>query len=121
MNGIKKANHFTPAQAQQLDKYLVRRILIEQDDSHKSYVDNVLAELKVTTYLNAVKMGHSRSRHAQHCPLLEFTATRNLGKERWQYWLYRTNAKDAPRKCHKALATISNERISMVLPPLIFK
>jgi len=41
-----KANRFTPAQAQQLDKYLVRRILIEQDDSHKSYVDNVLAELK---------------------------------------------------------------------------
>lgn len=106
-----KAHRFTPEQAQQLDKYLVRRILIEQDDNYKNYVDNVLTELKnddlFERRLRWAIRDHDMRSIARYLNLLQ---PETLAKERWQYWLYRTNAKEAPESAIKALATISNER-----------
>lgn len=106
-----KNHRFTPAQAQQLEKALVRRILIEQDDNHKSYVDTVLTAMKNDDLFERRLRWAIRDQDMRNIArYLNLLQPETLAKERWQYWLYRTNAQLAPESATQALATISNER-----------
>lgn len=106
-----KSKRFTPAQAQQLQKFLVRRVLIEQDDNHKDFVDTLLPEMKSDDLVERRLRWAIRKQDTTHIArYLNLLEPETLAKERWQYWLYRTNAKNAPDSATKALGAISNER-----------
>lgn len=106
-----KANRFNPAQALEVQTSIVRRVLIDQDDDHKDYVDSVLADLKNDDLLERRMRWAIREDDLRTLPrYLNLLQPDTLAKERWQYWLYRTNAKAAPESATKALASLSNER-----------
>lgn len=106
-----KTNRFTPPQEQPLQKFLVGRGLIEQDDNLKDFVDTILPDLKNDQlFERRLRWAIREQEHADIARYLNLLAPETLAKERWQYWLYRTNAKNAPASATKALATISNER-----------
>ncbi|MGL5398586.1 MAG: transglycosylase SLT domain-containing protein, partial [Shewanella sp.] len=106
-----KAKRFSPAQDQQLQKYLVRRVLIEQDDNFKSWADNLLPEMKSDDMVERrLRWAIREQDNTQIARYLDLLSPETQSKERWQYWLYRTNAKHAPESATKALAAVSNER-----------
>lgn len=106
-----KAKRFSPAQDLQLQKYLVRRVLIEQDDNFKDWADNLLPEMKSDDMFERRLRWAIREQDSTHIArYLDLLSPEAQAKERWQYWLYRTNAKHAPESATKALAAVSNER-----------
>lgn len=106
-----KTKRFTPPQEQQLQKFLVRRVLIEQDNNFKDFVDTVLPDMKSDDMIERrLRWAIREQDHSHIARYLNLLTPETLTKERWQYWLYRTNAKNAPESATKALATISNER-----------
>jgi len=106
-----KARRFTPAQEQPLQKYLVRRVLIDQNLAFKDFADNLLPELKSDELIERrLRWAIRQQENHQIARYLNLLSPDALAKDRWQYWLYRTNAKQAPESATKALAGVSNER-----------
>ncbi|MGL5359989.1 MAG: transglycosylase SLT domain-containing protein, partial [Shewanella sp.] len=106
-----KAKRFTPAQEQQLQTFLVRRVLIDQDIAFKDFADNLLPSLKSDELIERRLRWAIRTQDNQQIArYLNLLSPATLAKDRWQYWLYRTNAKQAPESATKALAGVSNER-----------
>lgn len=109
--GYQKARRFTPSQEQQLQKFLVRRVLIKQDNNFKDFVDNTLPDIKNDElYERRLRWAIREQDLTNISRYLNLLEPETLDKERWQYWLYRTNTKHAPDSATKALASISNER-----------
>lgn len=106
-----KAKRFSPAQEQQLAKTLVRRVLIKQDENYQDWVDNQLPGMKNDDmFERRLRWAIRKQDIAQVTRYVNLLSPEAQAKERWQYWLYRTKAKQAPESATKTLAAVSNGR-----------
>ncbi|QYJ80364.1 transglycosylase SLT domain-containing protein [Shewanella acanthi] len=106
-----KNKRFTPAQDEILQTFLVRRVLIEQNDDYKAFADQRLPMMKsdemIERRLRWAIREQDTEQLARYLPLL---SQESQAKERWQFWQARVSAKQAQEKSTQLLATISNER-----------
>ncbi|MDP5145563.1 transglycosylase SLT domain-containing protein [Shewanella sp. ULN5] len=88
-----KANRFKDAQSKQLNHYLVRRALINQDDNLKSHIDGSLVSLASDELFEMRMRWAIRQQDLAtlntYLPLLSDQAMTN---SRWQYWQAKMNA-----------------------------
>ncbi|MCE9678822.1 transglycosylase SLT domain-containing protein [Shewanella sp. AS1] len=90
-----QSKRFSPFEQKKLSRYLLRRALIAQENALKPFVDSHLGQidsddLKVLRLRWAIRENDQQA-IAHYLALL---SQEKRSKERWQYWLARTNAQD---------------------------
>lgn len=107
-----EADRFSDFQGRTINRYLVRRALIRQDDSYKSYVDTFLPLLESDDlFERRLRWAIRDQDHATMTKYIALLSTDTRIKERWQYWLAVLEQKRGEDDAAKQrLIPVSNER-----------
>ncbi|MGZ9898020.1 transglycosylase SLT domain-containing protein [Shewanella gaetbuli] len=106
-----KADRFSDFKERQLNRYLVRRALIAQEDGLKSHVDNMLPLLDSDDlYEMRMRWAIRQQDFDTVKNYLERLSDKGKKHSRWQYWSSRILENNAPESAKSVLSTLAGKR-----------
>ncbi|MGI2111536.1 transglycosylase SLT domain-containing protein [Shewanella frigidimarina] len=106
-----KANRFSDLEARQLNRYLVRRALIKQDDKLVAHIDTMLPLLKSDDlYEMRLRWAIREQDFSTVEKYLALLSDQGKADSRWQYWQAKMTSRHDKNRATQLQSTLSGER-----------